>query len=215
MASTPTGDGDWEVASDGGVFSFGDAQFDGSTGSLRLIKPVVGIAATTDGRGYWTVASDGGVFSYGDAQFRGSMGERPSTSQWSAWPQPQTEAATGSSQPMGGFSARRRPVFRVHRGDASQSQPGRSGMAATQDGGGYYLVAADGGIFGFGDAPFRGSMGGAHLSEPVVEMATTPRAGTATGLSRPTAGSSASGVLRFSGRGSSRAVMCDRQIRVG
>ena len=34
------------------------------------------------------------------------------------------------------------------------------GMAATPDGGGYWLVAADGGIFTFGDARFYGSMGG-------------------------------------------------------
>ena len=33
-------------------------------------------------------------------------------------------------------------------------------MAATPDGRGYWLVASDGGIFAFGDAPFHGSMGG-------------------------------------------------------
>jgi hypothetical protein len=30
-------------------------------------------------------------------------------------------------------------------------------MAATSDGGGYWLVASDGGIFNFGDAGFHGS----------------------------------------------------------
>ena len=34
------------------------------------------------------------------------------------------------------------------------------GAAATADGGGYWEVAADGGIFSFGDAVFHGSMGG-------------------------------------------------------
>jgi hypothetical protein len=33
------------------------------------------------------------------------------------------------------------------------------GMTATPDGGGYWLVAGDGGIFAFGDAPFAGSRG--------------------------------------------------------
>ena len=33
------------------------------------------------------------------------------------------------------------------------------GMAATADGRGYWLVAADGGIFAFGDAAFYGSIG--------------------------------------------------------
>ena len=53
---------------------FGGAQFYGSTGSMRLNKPVVGMAATPDGNGYWLVASDGGVFAYGDAGFYGSTG---------------------------------------------------------------------------------------------------------------------------------------------
>ncbi len=34
------------------------------------------------------------------------------------------------------------------------------GMAATADGGGYWLVASDGGMFSFGDASYHGSMGG-------------------------------------------------------
>jgi hypothetical protein len=62
------------VASDGGIFSFGSAQFYGSTGNITLNKPIVGMASTPDGHGYWTVASDGGIFSFGDAQFYGSMG---------------------------------------------------------------------------------------------------------------------------------------------
>ena len=47
-------------------------------------------------------------------------------------------------------------------------------MAATPDGGGYWLVASDGGVFSFGDAPFFGSMGGQPLNQPVVGMAATP-----------------------------------------
>ncbi|MDA8366275.1 MAG: hypothetical protein M0Z62_04855, partial [Actinomycetota bacterium] len=35
----------WLVASDGGVFSFGDAHFHGSTGAITLNKPIVGMAA--------------------------------------------------------------------------------------------------------------------------------------------------------------------------
>ena len=74
MAATPSGQGYWLVASDGGIFSYGDAHFFGSTGSMRLNQPVVGMAATPSGQGYWLVASDGGIFSYGDAHFFGSTG---------------------------------------------------------------------------------------------------------------------------------------------
>ncbi|MDA8102131.1 MAG: hypothetical protein M0Z34_04095 [Nitrospiraceae bacterium] len=70
-ASSPAYD---MVASDGGIFSFGDATFYGSMGGTVLNKPIVGMASTPDGKGYWLVASDGGIFSFGDAQFHGSMG---------------------------------------------------------------------------------------------------------------------------------------------
>ena len=77
MAPTPDGRGYWLVASDGGVFAFGDAGFYGSMGGTRLNKPIVGIAASPDGKGYWLVASDGGVFAFGSAAFDGSMGGKP------------------------------------------------------------------------------------------------------------------------------------------
>ena len=51
------------------------------------------------------------------------------------------------------------------------------GMAATSDGGGYWLVAADGGVFTYGDAAFHGSAGGSHLNAPVVGMAAKPDGG--------------------------------------
>ena len=41
MSSTVTGQGYWLVAADGGIFSFGDAAFLGSTGAIRLNQPIV------------------------------------------------------------------------------------------------------------------------------------------------------------------------------
>ena len=67
----------WLVASDGGVFSFGNAQFFGSMGGKALNAPIVGMTPTASRNGYWLVASDGGIFAYGDAQFYGSMGGQP------------------------------------------------------------------------------------------------------------------------------------------
>ena len=74
LAPTVAGDGYWMVGGDGGVFSFGDAQFYGSTGGLRLNSPVLGLCPTPTGRGYWLYARDGGIFSFGDAPFFGSTG---------------------------------------------------------------------------------------------------------------------------------------------
>ncbi len=62
------------MAADGGIFSYGDAGFAGSAGSLDLNAPVVGMAPTPNGGGYWLVARDGGIFTYGDAAFDGSAG---------------------------------------------------------------------------------------------------------------------------------------------
>ena len=73
-AATPDGKGYWLASADGGVFTFGDAPFEGSLGATPLQGPIVAMAATPDGKGYWLAALDGGVFSFGDAPFLGSMG---------------------------------------------------------------------------------------------------------------------------------------------
>ncbi len=74
LTSPVTRPGYDEVASDGGIFTFGSTGFFGSTGALTLNKPIVGMAQTPDGGGYWLVASDGGIFTFGDATFLGSTG---------------------------------------------------------------------------------------------------------------------------------------------
>ena len=51
------------------------------------------------------------------------------------------------------------------------------GMRATPDGGGYWMVGSDGGVFASGDAGFYGSTGNLHLNKPVVGMAATPDGG--------------------------------------
>ncbi len=43
MAAVPGGGGYWEVASDGGIFAFGDAKFYGSMGGQPLNQPIVAI----------------------------------------------------------------------------------------------------------------------------------------------------------------------------
>ena len=57
---TPDGPAYWLYASDGGIFTFGDAHFYGSTGAVHLNQPIVGCRATPDGRGYWLVAGMAG-----------------------------------------------------------------------------------------------------------------------------------------------------------
>jgi len=167
--------GYWLVGADGGIFSFGNAAYDGSMGGRVLDRPMVGMAATTDDGGYWTVAADGGIFSFGDAAFAGSMGGRtldapmvgmaadPTGGYW-------TVAADGGIFSFGGAG------FAGSMGNRHLDAP-MVGMAPTANGGGYWTVAADGGVFAFGNAGFFGSMGGQRLSQPIVGMAATPDGG--------------------------------------
>ncbi|MGC8512913.1 MAG: beta strand repeat-containing protein [Acidimicrobiales bacterium] len=71
--STPSA-GYWLAAADGGIFTFGDANYYGSMGGQHLNAPIVSITPTPDGKGYWLAAADGGIFTFGDANYYGSMG---------------------------------------------------------------------------------------------------------------------------------------------
>ena len=173
MAATPDGGGYWEVASDGGIFSFGDAVFHGSMGGHHLNPPIVGIAATPDGGGYWEVASDGGIFSFGGATFYGSMGGHPLNQPIVGMAATPDGGGYWLVASDGGIFSFGDATFHGSMGGHHLNQP-IVGMAATADGGGYWLVASDGGIFSFGDATFHGSMGGHHLNQPIVGMATDP-----------------------------------------
>ncbi len=113
------------------------------------------MASTSDGKGYWLVAADGGVFAYGDAAFAGSMGGTHLNAPivgiagngdggYCWWPPTAACSPTASAAFHGSAGALRlvSPVV---------------GIAALTNGSGYYLVAADGGVFAYGSAPFLGS----------------------------------------------------------
>jgi outer membrane protein assembly factor BamB len=163
----------WLVASDGGIFTFGNAQFYGSTGGLALNKPIVGMAPTASGNGYWLVASDGGVFSYGDASFLGSEGGKPLNAPIVGMATTPDGGGYWMVASDGGIFAFGDAQFYGSEGGKPLNKP-IVGMATTHDGLGYWLVASDGGIFSFGDANFHGSMGGTPLNKPVVAMAASP-----------------------------------------
>ena len=182
-ASASSASGYWEVASDGGIFAFGDAPFYGSMGGKPLNEPVVGIAATPTGGGYWEVAADGGIFAFGDAPFYGSMGGKPLDSPVVGIAATPTGGGYWEVASDGGIFAFGDAPFYGSMGGKPLNEPvvgiaaTPSGHGAVSDGaasGGYWEVASDGGIFAFGDAPFYGSMGGKPLNSPVVGIAATP-----------------------------------------
>jgi hypothetical protein len=165
--------GYWLVASDGGIFAFGDARFFGSTGNLTLNRPVVGMGATPDGRGYWLVASDGGIFSYGDARFFGSTGNLTLNKPIEGMASTPDGKGYWLVASDGGIFSYGDARFFGSTGNIALNRP-VVGMAATPDGKGYWLVASDGGIFSYGDARFFGSTGNLTLNKPIVGMAATP-----------------------------------------
>jgi len=164
------------VASDGGVFAFGNAPFEGSMGGTRLNAPVVGATDTASENGYWEVASDGGLFAFGDAAFRGSMGGTRLNAPIVGMAATPDGGGYWLVASDGGVFAFGDAAFHGSMGGMRLDAP-VVGMAPTGDGGGYWLVGSDGGVFAFGDAPFRGSMGGTHLNAPVVGAAAAPGGG--------------------------------------
>jgi hypothetical protein len=164
--------GYWLASSDGGVFSFGTAQFKGSMGGRSLAGPIVSVIATPDHQGYWEVGSDGGVFSFGDAPFAGSLGgARLSRPIVGAAPDPSGKGywLVGADGGVFNFGTAR---FYGSKGGQPIPFP-IVGMAAVPTGGGYWLVAANGAVYPFGSARNHGSTAGVHLDAPIRAMAPT------------------------------------------
>jgi hypothetical protein len=164
------------VASDGGIFAFGQ-DFCGSTGGMALNKPVVGMAAIPGDGGYWLVASDGGVFSYGQAQFYGSTGSlRLNAPVVGMAATPDGEGYWLVASDGGIFSYGDAQFY-----GSAASVPGQDivGMAASPDGQGYWEVSTTGRVFAYGDATPQGDIPsvGVHLNSPIVGITPDPVTG--------------------------------------
>ena len=164
--------GYWQVAADGGVFTFGAATFYGSAGSLKLNQPVVGMAPTPDHRGYWLVARDGGVFAFGDAGFYGSTGGIKLN-----------EPIVGMLSTLDGrgywLVASDGGVFAfgdaTFYGSAVVDDPDSPVTAAAPGslGGGYLIADAGGQVFTFGDAGFEGDPPVGSVGPGITGLAAT------------------------------------------
>jgi len=187
VTAAPQNHGYWLVGSDGGIFSFGAARFHGSTGSLKLQRPVVGTAPTADRGGYWLVASDGGVFSFGDAGFFGSvpgLGLSPAGTVGAAKKLNAPIVGMVPSADDGGYFmvASDGGVFAFGDAKFEGSCPGLGGcsgaavaVAPDASGKGYWLVTQTGHLYTFGDAPYDGAPG--PQSSPVTSMVRTTDGG--------------------------------------
>ncbi len=174
--------GYWLVGSDGGIFTFGSAQFQGSTGSLNLQRPVVGIAPTRNRTGYWLVAADGGMFAF-NTGFYGSvpgLGFNPAGSGLAHSLNTPIVAMVPSATGHGYFMvASDGGVFAFGDAHFAGSCPGIGGcvgaaVAVVPDatGSGYWVITKAGDVYGFGDAGYFGAPG--PQSSPVTSAVATP-----------------------------------------
>jgi hypothetical protein len=169
--------GYWLVARDGGIFSY-HRPFFGSTGSIKLNQPIVGMATTNDEDGYWMVGADGGIFAYGDATFGGSVpGKHISVSNIvSIVSDPTTDGyyVIGSDGSVWNFNAPQLgdlPFFGFHVSNIV-------GAALTPDDKGLYLAGANGKVYVLlGDGKFQGDASSLPLNAPIVGMAVDPITG--------------------------------------
>jgi large repetitive protein len=173
--------GYWMVGSDGSVFSFGSAPYEGSLPGLGVhASDIVAVVPTSTGKGYWMIGSDGGVFAFGDAGFVGSLpgihvhvhdivGAVPTSTGKGYW----MIGSDGGVFAFGdaGFVGSL-PGIHVHVHDVVGAVP-------TSTGDGYWMVGDDGGVFAFGDAGFLGSLPGirVHVHNVVGVVSTSDNQG--------------------------------------
>jgi len=166
MVPSSDGAGYFMIASDGGIFAFGDAKFAGSCPGIGgCAGPAVAVMPDASGNGYWLVTATGNVYAFGDAPYLGAPPRR-AAAVTSAVRTPDGGGywvlfADGKVVPFGDASSHGDPAGSLG-GDTA------SAVVATSDGGGYWVDTAAGSVFHYGDAPADGSMAGAHLNAAIV-----------------------------------------------
>jgi hypothetical protein len=155
------------VASDGGVFAFGDAHFAGSCPGIGGCSgTAVAVMPDASGNGYWLVTQTGNVYTFGDASHYGAPGNTGS---------PVTSAVR---TPDGGgywILTANGTIDRYgdagNYGDAAGSFGGlnpATAIFATSGGDGYWIASANGTVDQYGDAPNNGGMAGTHLNGSII-----------------------------------------------
>jgi len=167
MVPTSTGQGYFMVASDGGVFAFGDARFEGSCPGIGgCAGAAVAVMPDNTGKGYWLVTSTGGVYAFGDAPFYGAS--PPST----------VPVVDAVATPDGhGYWLLYANGVVANFGDAGRFggpfgyvdfyNPATA-IFPTKDGLGYWVASARGDVFTYGVAPFLGGLAATGLNGVII-----------------------------------------------
>ena len=146
LAATRRADGYWILASNGGVFAHGAAQWYGSLSSQsgRIVPRK--IRATPTNKGYWILTANGRIYAFGDAVKAGSPIDRgradvidfaPTITGRGYWAllSGGMVMAFGDARKLGDLAGRRRPP---------------TAIMAAPNGKGYYILTPDGAVTAFG-----------------------------------------------------------------
>jgi hypothetical protein len=167
MVPTTDGGGYFMVGADGGVFSFGDAKFEGSCpGTAGCSGTAVAVVPDATGNGYWLVMSDGHVYSFGDAGNFGQPAAETSTvtsavrtpdgnGYWVLFSNGQV-AAEGDAV-----------LYGTPAGLTGGANPATA-IFTTADGLGYWIATENGTVYNYGDAPSEGDLVGTHLNGGII-----------------------------------------------
>ena len=187
VGGAPAGtNGYWMVTSNGTVYDFGSAHSFGNV--TNLSGKVIGMASTPDGGGYWVATNTGNIYAFGNAAdyvgvskygITGLTGSRPLNAPIVGIAvDPEGTgylliAADGGVFNLG--SAQFQGSTYTYgitglTGDHPLNAPIIGGAFGPTVNGkqGYYLFAADGGVFNFGSAPYEGSDASLKLAKPMV-----------------------------------------------
>jgi hypothetical protein len=167
MVPTVTRHGYFMVASDGGVFAFGDARFEGSCPGIGgCAGAAVAVMPDHTGNGYWLVTASGSVYAFGDATFYGTPAP-DSIPVVDAVATPDGHGywllyANGAVTSFGDAATMGEPVGYVN------SYNPAGAIFPTADGRGYWVATARGDVFSYGNAPYLGSESDAGLNGLII-----------------------------------------------
>ena len=167
MVPTFTGHGYFMVASDGGVFAFGDAKFEGSCPGIGgCAGSAVSVMPDHTGNGYWLVTNLGAVYAFGDAAYYG--GPKPGSVH--------VVDAVATADGQGYWLLYANGVvanfgnatnFGAPAGYVNGFNPATT-IFPTIDNQGYWVASARGDVFAYGDSPYLGSMAAAGLNGEII-----------------------------------------------
>jgi hypothetical protein len=167
MVPTFTGHGYFMVASDGGVFAFGDGKFEGSCPGIGgCTGTAVAVMPDQTGNGYWLVTNSGAVYAFGDATYYGApaastvpvvdaVATRDGHGYWLVY-------ANGVVSNFGDATNFGSPLGYVNGFNPATT------IFPTADAQGYWVASARGDVFSYGDSPYLGSMAAAGLNGEII-----------------------------------------------